>query len=122
MCELGAAQKILPPLNKKVMFLECNNAAFTMNTGTAEATSTVTRREALLVTPPRLIWKDYAIVQVFKHHDHIYTTSAGATLANFTVLTPNEAKERQTCCKRTLEPLDTAPRPRNHRGQPALPW
>ena len=50
-CELRAAQKIVVTLFQQGMLPACTNAEIEKTTGTTEATSTITMKEALLVTP-----------------------------------------------------------------------
>ena len=93
MCELRAAQKIVLSPYQQVMIPVCNNAEIGRTTGTAEATPTITRKETLLVTLAIFKFeKDYTDMQISNPHDHIFGINAGAILAIFFVLGPNQAE------------------------------
>ena len=93
MCELRTAQNVvLPPYQQIIVSVSTNVKSATI-TGTAAATPTITRNEALWATSTVVeLENGYTNQQVTNPHDHIYTINAGGTPANLTVLSPNQAK------------------------------
>ena len=110
MCELRVAQKIVLPPNKQNTLARCIKPEIGTTTGTAEASKTITRRKTLLFTPGLIkLEKSCTQLQFTNPHDHTYTINAGAILANFTVLTPNQAKYNKPVAPQVLSLLTQHP-------------
>ena len=95
---------VVPPF-QQIMIPMCANEEVSMSQRTVEATPSVTRKVALLVTPAiAKPGNNKTVIHITNPNDHTYTINPGSVLANFTVLKPYQARNLKTMPLQQLSP------------------